>query len=96
MKNQIKIRMKNYMKSRSLFVLSKYVPLTALFILYNYTNMRGVVFAIVALLMSLIYWPILDYYRLKAIGTITNTDFWKCFNPFFRVKYYGKVVFGTQ
>ena len=87
--------MKNYMKSRSLFLLSKYVPLTALFIFYNYINMRGVVFAIVALLMGLIYWPILDFYRLKAIGVLSTEDFLKCFNPFFRLKYYGKIVFGT-
>ena len=84
------------MESRILFILSKYIPLVMLFIGYNYTDMRGLTFGLFALTIGFIYWPIIDYYRLKVIGFLTQEDFWKCFNPFFRLKFYGPVVFGTR
>lgn len=55
-------------------------------------------FFILVLIHAFIFHPIVDYYRLVAMGKIGKGDFgkmWKC-GTLYRFKYYNALTFGTK
>jgi len=72
----------------------------ATFILILYPWLEGYLstgqFVIAAFIYSFIYHPIIDYYRLRALGKISEKDFkkmWK-WGTIYRFKYYNQLMFG--
>jgi hypothetical protein len=59
-------------------------------------GLPGVDLIIFGIVYPFIFRPIMDYYRLKAVGEIDQDDFWKMWKwgGLYRFKYYSTLMFG--
>ena len=57
---------------------------------------HGFIYGVLGISIGFLYWPVLDYLRLRALGHIDQSGLWRCFNPLFRFKYYKELVFGAD
>lgn len=72
------------------------IPVLVFFTYWIYGDQSSVDLILFGLLYTYAYRPVLDYYRLKAIGKIEEEDFWKMWKwaGLYRFKYYSALMFG--
>jgi hypothetical protein len=86
------------MDMKNLFVYHLIVTAPLVFIIYPWAekDISTAVFLILSFTYAFVFRPIMDYYRLKAMGKIEERDFWKMWKwgGFYRFRYYSTLMFG--
>lgn len=69
------------------------VPIILILILFVFKIMNVEWFMSLMVLYAFVLRPTIDYYKLISKRLIGKNDFWKCYNPFFRFKFYKELMF---
>ena len=67
-------------------------PLIIVVYLFSYGHINTLWFVLLMLLYGLIFRPVIDFYRLKALNLMNDHDFWKIFG-LVRFRHYGDLMF---
>lgn len=68
------------------------LPLIFILIVYQFSIISLITFLILMCVYAFIFRPLIDYYRLKSLGIMNSTNFWKIFG-LIRFKYYHELMF---
>ena len=83
------------MKNLFVYHLIANVPLVIWIVIYYLGLISVPIFIIMGSVYVLIYLPIVDYYRLKALKIAQKKDFWKMWGAF-RFRYMKEMFFGPH
>lgn len=70
-------------------------PIIIIVYLFSYGYIDTLWFVLLMLIYGLIFRPIFDFYRLKALNLINDYDFWRIFGSI-RFRHYGDLMFGKR